>query len=122
MRGRCWLLRVGLGAQPALTGLLGHFGGSHWALKPSAIVTYSVGPFGGQRCAMALRPFLSELGCLPISKVVGLPMAQDMFTDKGEPKDPNNRMLSQLPAQLNELEWMAVAMSDMRNKHANPQA
>ncbi len=101
---------------------MGHFGGSHWALKPSAIVTYSVGPFAGMRAAMALRPFLSELGCLPISKLCGLPTAQDLFNADGTPKDPNARILSQLPAMLNELEWMAVAMKDMRKKAADPQA
>eukprot|EP00812_Abedinium_dasypus_P009363 NODE_3057_length_836_cov_335.768246.p1 GENE.NODE_3057_length_836_cov_335.768246~~NODE_3057_length_836_cov_335.768246.p1 ORF type:complete len:167 (-),score=22.42 NODE_3057_length_836_cov_335.768246:319-798(-) len=38
---------------PALTSLMGHFGGSNYRLKPSCIVTYSPGPWGGMRAAMA---------------------------------------------------------------------
>ncbi|KNC72765.1 hypothetical protein SARC_14675, partial [Sphaeroforma arctica JP610] len=36
-------------ASPALTNTIGHFGGSLFAWKPSAIVTYSIGQWGGQR-------------------------------------------------------------------------
>jgi NAD(P)H-dependent FMN reductase len=131
----------GAGA-PAFTpcSVAGHFGGSNYAGKPSAIITYSPGPWGGalvlcvlllfllkrpssvaierlwpvilsmgmgafphwhtlvfalllgrfsgsasfvnfvhrllsagMRAAMALRPLLSELGCLSISKLTGYP-------------------------------------------------
>jgi NAD(P)H-dependent FMN reductase len=37
------------GIPPALSALMGHFGGSNYMLKPSAIVTYSNGPWGGMR-------------------------------------------------------------------------
>jgi hypothetical protein len=52
---------------PALAHLLNHFGASRFAWKPSAIVTYSAGQWGGARAAMGMRGFLSELGCLPVS-------------------------------------------------------
>lgn len=94
---------------------MGHFGGSNFACKPSAIVTYSPSPFGGIRAAMALRPFLSELGCLPVSKLTGFPMAGDLFEANGTPKDPNNRMLGQLPPMIAQLEWMAIAMKRQRD-------
>lgn len=58
---------------PGLTGMMGHFAGANYAYKPSAIVCYSSGTFGGARAAVALRPFLSELGCLPVSKLTLLP-------------------------------------------------
>jgi len=99
---------------PALSSLLGHFGGSNYAGKPSAIITYSPGPWGGMRAAMALRPLLSELGCLSISKLTGYPSVSDLFNEDGTPKDPENRMLKQLPAQLTELEWVATAFAKMR--------
>lgn len=50
---------------PALLNLLNHFGSSTFSYKPSAIVSYSAGQWGGTRAAHALRPTLSELGCLP---------------------------------------------------------
>jgi len=106
---------------PALSGMMGHFGGSNYALKPSATVCYSPGPFGGARVAMALRPFLSELGCLPVSKLTLFPEPGNLFQEDGVPKDPSHRMLNQLPAMLSELEWMAVAMRNQKDRYGPPQ-
>lgn len=99
---------------PALASLMGHFGGSCYSCKPSGIVTYSAGPWGGQRAALSIVSMTHELGCLPVSKMVGYPMPSVMFDDDGTPKDPSNRMLKQLPDMLNQLEWMAIAMKDQR--------
>ncbi len=68
---------------PALAGLLNHFGSSLFSYKPSAIVTYSAGQWGGARAAVAMRAFLSELGCLPVSAMVHLPRAQEIFDADG---------------------------------------
>eukprot|EP00286_Rhodomonas_abbreviata_P018420 CAMPEP_0181293760 /NCGR_PEP_ID=MMETSP1101-20121128/3234_1 /TAXON_ID=46948 /ORGANISM="Rhodomonas abbreviata, Strain Caron Lab Isolate" /LENGTH=225 /DNA_ID=CAMNT_0023398363 /DNA_START=106 /DNA_END=783 /DNA_ORIENTATION=+ len=105
---------------PALSSMMGHFGGSNYATKPSGIVTYSPSPWGGCRAAMALRPFLSELGCLPVSKLAHFPDVGGMFEADGTPKDPEHRMLKQLPNMLNELEWMAIAMMNMKEKAGPP--
>lgn len=99
---------------PALTSLMGHFGGSNYVFKPSSIVTYSPSPWGGMRAAMAARPFLSELGCLPVSKLTGFPMVNDLFDAEGVPKDPAHRMLNQLPDMLSQLEWTALAFMNMK--------
>lgn len=69
---------------PALAHVLNHFGASLFAWKPSLIVTYSAGQWGGARAAMAMRPFLSELGCLPVSAMVHVPNAQAVFEEAGE--------------------------------------
>lgn len=50
---------------PGLVNVLNHFGSSVFSFKPSAIVSYSGGQWGGTRAAIALRPILSELGALP---------------------------------------------------------
>ena len=50
---------------PGLVNVLNHFGSSVFSFKPSAIVSYSAGQWGGTRAAVALRPILSELGALP---------------------------------------------------------
>ena len=106
---------------PALASLMGHFGGSNFGYKPSAIVTYSPGPWGGMRGAMALRPFLSELGCIPVSKLTAYPDPAGLFNDDGSPKDPSHRMLKQLTAMLTQLEWTAVAMMKMKEAAGTPQ-
>ncbi|MEO9529311.1 NAD(P)H-dependent oxidoreductase [Roseibium sp.] len=68
---------------PALAHLLNHFGSSLFAYKPSAIVTYSAGQWGGARAAVNMRTFLSELGCLPVSAMVHVPKAQEVFEENG---------------------------------------
>lgn len=69
---------------PALAHLLNHFGSSLFSYKPSAIVTYSAGQWGGARAAVTMRTFLSELGCLPVSAMVHVPKAQEIFDEVGE--------------------------------------
>jgi chromate reductase len=101
---------------PALASVMGHFGGSCYACKPSGIITYSPGPWGGQRAALSIVSMTHELGCLPVSKMVGYPLASSMFLDDGTPQDPANRMLNQLPDMLKQLEWMAVAMKNQRDQ------
>ena len=68
---------------PALANLLNHFGSSLFSYKPSAIVTYSAGQWGGVRAALNMRSFLSELGCLPVSAMIHLPKAQDVLNAEG---------------------------------------
>lgn len=68
---------------PALSHLLNHFGSSLFSYKPSAIMTYSAGQWGGMRAAVGMRTFLSELGCLPVSAMVHVPKAQEVFDDAG---------------------------------------
>ena len=107
---------------PALSGMMDHFGGSNYGYKPSAIVTYSAGPFCGMRCAMALRPFLSELGCNPISKLSGFPDAANLFTESGDPNKEHSmaRTVGQLPKQIEQLDWYALALKAMREKAPGP--
>lgn len=68
---------------PALAHLLNHFGSSHFSYKPSAIVTYSAGQWGGARAAVNMRTYLSELGCLPVSAMIHVPNAQEVFDEAG---------------------------------------
>ena len=38
----------------------------------------------------------------------------DILNEDGTPKDPENRMLRQLPQQLTEIKWVATAFAKMR--------
>ena len=40
---------------------------------------------GGTRAAAGLRPVLSELGCLPVSSMVHVPKAHQVFDEAGVP-------------------------------------
>lgn len=105
---------------PALSSLMSHFGSSNYAYKPCGIVTYSVGPYGGMRAAMALRPFLAEIGCLSVSKLVGLPSAHEIFSEDGVPVDPANRLLKVMPGMLDQLEFLALAVLKQREVEPGP--
>ena len=69
---------------PALANTLNHFGSSRFSYKPSGIVSYSQGQWGGTRAAIAMRPLLSELGCLPVSAMVHVPRAQEVLDQRGQ--------------------------------------
>ena len=69
---------------PALLNILNHFGSSVFSFKPSAIVSYSAGQWGGTRAAMALRPVLSELGCLPVSAMIHIPLVSSVLDEHGQ--------------------------------------
>jgi NAD(P)H-dependent FMN reductase len=88
---------------PVLTHLMNMVGCSKYANKASGTVCYSgfSTPAGGARCAVALRPFLSELGCLPVSKQVILPDAVKLLSEDGVPQgDHGGGAQKQLTAML----------------------
>jgi len=105
---------------PSISGMIGHFGGSSFAGKASGIITYSVSPLGGARAAVALRPFLSELGCLPVSKMACFSMFGDIFDQDGTVKDEDSRQLKQLDGLMGQLEWLAIACANQRDASGVP--
>lgn len=98
---------------PALSNLLDHFL-EEWFWKPSAIVCYSAGPFGGVRAAMQLRMMLAELGMSSIPSIFPVPRVQDTFAEDGTPHDPKTR--DRVRKFLDELEWYGHALRDARNR------
>ncbi|KAI8900922.1 NAD(P)H:quinone oxidoreductase-like protein [Globomyces pollinis-pini] len=96
---------------PALTNLMSHFA-PVYKFKPSGICTYSMGPFGGVRAAMALRPFLAELGCISIPKLFALPTAQKSIKEDGTVELPVVTTGAQ--EFIKELVWYAQAMKTQR--------
>lgn len=109
---------------PALAHLLNHFGSSLFSYKPSAIVTYSAGQWGGARAAVNMRTFLSELGCLPVSAMIHLPKAQDILTDAGDFADGVDGAAWQgyFRRTLAQLEWWAEAARAQRALEGIPAA
>ena len=109
---------------PALAHLLNHFGSSLFAYKPSAIVTYSAGQWGGARAAVNMRTFLSELGCLPVSAMIHLPKAQDILTETGDLKEGTDAAAWQdyFGRTLAQLDWWAAAARAQRALEGIPTA
>ena len=98
---------------PALSNLIDHFL-EEWFWKPSAIVCYSAGSFGGVRAAMQLRMLLGEIGTVSIPSIFPIPKVQDAFAEDGTPTDPATRGRAQ--KFLDELEWYAEALRTHRNR------
>lgn len=102
---------------PALAHVLNHFGASLFAWKPSLIVTYSAGQWGGTRAAMVMRPFLSELGCLPVSAMVHVPNAQTVFDEVGDycPDVDSDGWDGYFARGFDQLGWWAAAAATQRS-------
>lgn len=101
---------------PALAHLLNHFGSSLYSYKPSAIVTYSAGQWGGARAAVNMRTFLAELGCLPVSAMIHLPKAQEVFNEAGvyETDVDASQWDEYLGRTFKQLAWWALAARHQR--------
>lgn len=101
---------------PALADLLNHFGSSLFSYKPSAIVTYSAGQWGGARAAVNMRTFLSELGCLPVSAMLHVPKAQEVLNADGTFTDSQDRNLwvDYFGRTFAQLEWWGTAAQTQR--------
>jgi NAD(P)H-dependent FMN reductase len=98
---------------PALSNLLDHFLEEYF-FRPSAIVCYSGGAFGGVRAAMQLRAMLCELGMPSISSLFPVPKVAEAFADDGSPLDASwDRRFARFAG---ELEWYANALHDGRLK------
>jgi NAD(P)H-dependent FMN reductase len=99
------------GIPPALKNLLDHFLEEYF-FRPSAIVCYSAGAFGGVRAAMQLRMTLAELGTVTIPSLLPVPKVKDAFDEAGAAADP--AMQRRADRFLGELEWFAAALKAAR--------
>lgn len=96
---------------PALSNLLDHFLEEYF-FRPSAIVCYSAGTFGGVRAAMQLRAMLGELGMPSISSIFPIPKIAGALDPEGRPADPAfERRFTRFAV---ELEWYAAALREAR--------
>jgi len=95
----------------ALKNLLDHFQ-SEYLYKPSGIVTYSAGPFGGVRALVNLRAILAELGTPSIPSAFPVSQIHSAFDDDGNSLDtPYDEWVVKF---LDEFEWYANALKRAR--------
>ena len=99
------------GIPPALKNLLDHFLEEYF-WRPSAIVCYSAGMFGGVRAAVALRTTLAELGMPAIPSECPIPRIAAALDEDGKPQ--NEHVPRTLDRFLDELEWYARALQRQR--------
>ena len=95
------------GIPPALKNLLDHFLEEYF-WRPSAIVCYSPGQFGGVRAAMQLRMTLAELGMSSIPSILPIPRIAQALDEEGRPLEA--WVEGRLGRFLDEFCWYARAM------------
>jgi NAD(P)H-dependent FMN reductase len=96
---------------PGLSNTLDHFLEEYF-WRPSAIVCYSAGQFGGVRAAMQLRAMLSELGMPSIPSLLPIPRIGTALDPEGTPQEP---WLDKAAGRfVDELAWYAEALSRQR--------
>ncbi|KAF2352980.1 NADPH-dependent FMN reductase-like [Trinorchestia longiramus] len=97
---------------PALLALMDNFPPASYKYKPAAIVSYSLGRFGGIRAATAARPYLGELGLVPIPKQLTIPTVSQVLDAEGQCSD--KRMESTAEGLVAELVWYGGALKSYK--------
>jgi NAD(P)H-dependent FMN reductase len=99
----------------ALKNLLDHYQ-SEYLYKPSGLITYSAGPFGGVRALVNLRGIMAELGAPSIPSALPISAVQSSFDDEGNVLEtPYDKWAVKF---FDEYEWYANALKAARLKEA----
>jgi len=99
------------GIPPALKNLLDHFLEEYF-WRPSGIVCYSAGGFGGVRAAMQLRMTLAELGMSSVPSLLPIPRIAEAIDEGGVARIPIvDRSANRF---LDEFLWHASALKQAR--------
>ena len=101
------------GIPPALKNLLDHFLEQYF-WRPSGIVCYSAGPFGGVRAAMQLRMSLAEMGMPSVPSLLPIPRIGDALSEAGSA--PEQRLIRSRDRFLDEFLWYAAALREAKAK------
>ena len=101
------------GIQPGMKNLLDYFLEEYF-WRPSGIVSYSQGSFGGVRAAMQLRMTLAELGMSSVPSLMPIPSIQNALSEDGVPA--HEWLTKSLARFLDEFEWYARALKAERAK------
>ena len=99
------------GIPPALKNLLDYFLEEYF-WRPSGIVCYSSGQFGGVRAAMQLRMILGELGMPSIPTLLPIPRIAQVLDEAGRPQQ--DWLAPALTEFLTEFAWYARALKQGR--------
>lgn len=94
------------GIPPALKNLLDHFLEEYF-WRPSGIVCYSVGAFGGVRAAMQLRMSLAEMGMPSVPSLLPIPRIGEELAEDGKGSE---RIIRSRDRFLDEFLWYAQAL------------
>lgn len=98
---------------PGLSNLIDHFLEEYF-FRPSAIICYSQGPFGGVRAAMQLRATLAETGMPSIPSLQPIPNIGDALSKDGVAL--TQALVERSGRFFDEFDWYMRAMKREREK------
>jgi NAD(P)H-dependent FMN reductase len=98
---------------PALTNLIDYFL-EEYAFRPSAIVCYSAGSYGGVRAAMQLRALLPEVGLPTIPSLQPIPSIGKSLSEEGVALTQD--LAEKSGKFFDEFDWYMRAMKAEREK------
>lgn len=98
---------------PGLTNLIDHFLEEYF-WRPSAIICYSAGPFGGVRAAMQLRAMLAEVGMPSIPSLQPIPKIGGALSEDGVPL--TQELAEKSGKFFDEFDWYMRAFKSERAK------
>jgi NAD(P)H-dependent FMN reductase len=101
-------------APPALTNLIDYFLEEYF-YRPSAIICYSGGPFGGVRAAMQLRALLTETGMPTIPSLQPIPNIGSALSADGHAL--NQDLAEKTGKFFDEFDWYMMALKAGRTQH-----
>ncbi|XP_070193694.1 2-hydroxy-1,4-benzoquinone reductase-like [Littorina saxatilis] len=106
---------------PALSSLLDHFPPGHtlFGYKPSGIVSYSMGSFGGMMGTVPLRQLLNAMGTVAVPESVHVPQVHSSLDEDGKVQG-NDHLKSGLESLDTQLGWYAHSMKEYRKIHGVP--
>lgn len=98
---------------PGLSNLIDYFLEEYF-FRPSAIVCYSAGQFGGVRAAMQLRAMLAETGMPSIPSLLPIPKIADALNEDGTVQ--TTELAKRARKFFDEFEWYMRALKAEREK------
>ncbi len=84
-----------------------------WAIKPAAIVSYSIGAFAGVRAAKELKNDLLSLKCVSIAEMVNIPFLNEYVAEDGT-FNPNEQIVKAAKTMLPQLNKWAKGLESIR--------
>jgi NAD(P)H-dependent FMN reductase len=97
---------------PALVNTLDHISPKSFEHTISGIIGYTQGVTGGCFAMSAVRPLLTEMGCLPVKNFVSVNQVDKEVTVEGTTK--NAHIVSAMEKLFTELEWWGAAAKNHR--------
>ena len=98
---------------PALTNLMDHFPIKAYKYRPTGIVSYSAGSFGGVRAGIQARILMGELGSPTVGATLPIPVIQNALSPEGDVL--NDRVDSNADKVIGDLSWYAEALKKHRD-------